>query len=103
MSCVCGSADCPAGGRAASAVLIHVIAEQCTVGGTGDASGVMAGYEGLIPAELIAELAKSARLRPLSHPRDAAPECGYIPSRALADFVRFRDLTCRFPNCDEAA
>jgi hypothetical protein len=84
-------------------VLIHVIAEQSTVEGTGDAPGVMAGYEGLIPAELIAELAKSARLRPLIHPRDAAPECGYTPSRALADFVRFRDLTCRFPNCDEAA
>jgi hypothetical protein len=103
LSCRCGSADCPAGGRAASAVLIHVIAEQSTVEGTGDAPGVMAGYEGLIPAELIAELAKSARLRPLIHPRDAAPECGYTPSRALADFVRFRDLTCRFPGCDEAA
>jgi hypothetical protein len=103
LSCRCGSADCPAGGRAASAVLIHVIAEQSTVEGTGDAPGVMAGYEGLVPAELIAELAKSARLRPLIHPRDAAPECGYTPSRALADFVRFRDLTCRFPNCDEAA
>ncbi|MCW2555199.1 MAG: 13e12 repeat-containing protein, partial [Mycobacterium sp.] len=53
----------------------------------------------LLPPELIAELAKAARLRPLVHPRDAAPEAGYVPSRALAEFVRLRDLTCRFPGC----
>ena len=26
-----------------------------------------------------------------------------MPSRKLADFVRCRDLTCRFPGCDEPA
>jgi hypothetical protein len=26
-----------------------------------------------------------------------------VPSRQLADFVRCRDLTCRFPGCDEPA
>jgi hypothetical protein len=57
----------------------------------------------LIPAELVAELANSATLRPLIHPGDAPPECGYLPSRALADFVRCRDLTCRFPGCDRPA
>ena len=103
LSCRCGRADCTAEGNAASPVVIHVIAEKSTVQGTGDAPGAMAGYEGLIPAELIAELAQTARLRPLIHPGDAPPECGYIPSRALADFVRFRDLTCRFPNCDQPA
>jgi hypothetical protein len=103
LGCRCGQPECPAKGNAASAVLIHVIAEQATVEGTGDAPGAMAGCEWLIPAELIAELATTARLRPLIHPADAAPEPGYVPSRTLADFVRSRDLTCRFPNCDVPA
>ena len=31
------------------------------------------------------------------------PEPGYVPSKALADFVRCRDLTCRWPGCDRPA
>jgi len=50
--------------------------------------------------DALRELAKSARLKPLIVPKDAPPEKGYRPSVALADFVRFRDLTCRFPGCD---
>ena len=38
-----------------------MIAEQATVEGTGDAPAAMIGYDGLIPAELIAELATTAR------------------------------------------
>gem|GEM_PF-6572891 len=67
LGCRCGEADCPAGGKAASATVIHVIAEAATVAGTGHSPGAMPGHEGLIPAELIAELAASARLRPLIH------------------------------------
>ena len=63
----------------------------------------MIGFEGLIPAEMITELAKAARLRPLVHPVDCRPEGGYVPSRGLADFVRCRDLTCRFPGCSAPA
>ncbi|HEY6573365.1 MAG TPA: HNH endonuclease signature motif containing protein, partial [Mycobacterium sp.] len=99
LGCRCARPDCPAGGNTASAVVIHVIAEQATVEGTGDTPAAMIGYDGLIPAELIAELAHTARLRPLLHPGDAPAEAGYRPSKALADFVRHRDLTCRFPNC----
>jgi hypothetical protein len=84
-------------------VVIHVIAEQATVDGRGDTPGMLSGYEGLIPPELIAKLAASARLRPLIHPGGAAPECGYTPSRALAEFVRCRDVTCRAPGCDRPA
>jgi hypothetical protein len=48
-------------------------------------------------------LAASAKLVPLIHPADAPPENGYVPSKALADFVRCRDLTCRWPGCDQPA
>jgi hypothetical protein len=84
-------------------VVIHVIAERATVEGTGTTPAAMIDYDGLLPADLIAELAKSARLRPLVHPTHADPEPGYTPSRALADFVRCRDLTCRFPGCSRPA
>lgn len=103
MGCRCGSMNCPAGGKAASTVVIHVIAEAATVEGVGHTPAAMSGYEGLIPAELIAELAASARLRPLIHPADAPNEPGYLPSQALAAYVRARDMTCRAPNCDQPA
>jgi len=99
LGCRCGQAHCPAAGEVASAVVIHVIAEQATVDGTGNAPAAMIGFEGLIPPELAAELAKAARLRPVVHPVDCRAEGGYVPSRTLADFVRCRDLTCRFPGC----
>ncbi|WP_101950667.1 HNH endonuclease signature motif containing protein [Mycobacterium sp. 3519A] len=59
---------------------------------------------GILPAPLLAaKLAATAVIRPLIHPGDAPPEPRYTPSRALADFVRCRDMTCRFPGCDEPA
>ena len=61
------------------------------------------GANTLIPGELLLELAKQAKLSPLIHPVDLPPESGYRPSRALADFVRSRDLTCRAPGCDKPA
>ncbi|MGV0680767.1 HNH endonuclease, partial [Mycolicibacterium fortuitum] len=30
-------------------------------------------------------------------------EPGYRPSMALSEFIRWRDLTCRFPGCDAPA
>jgi hypothetical protein len=104
LACQCGRTDCAAGKRpAASPVLIHLIADQATIQGTSSAPGSLVGAEGLITPELLAELATSATLVPLIHPGDAAPENGYVPSKALADFVRCRDLTCRWPGCDEPA
>ena len=41
-----------------------------------------------------------AELRPVLHPGERPPEPRYRPSAALANFVRCRDLTCRFPGCD---
>lgn len=73
----------------ASNVVIHVVADQGAV-------------EGLTPAELIAELARSARLVPVDMPA-AVPEPGYRPSATLAEFVRCPDPTCRAPGCDRPA
>lgn len=103
LGCRCGRTDCAAGTRPASPVVVHVIAEQASLAGTGAAPGCEIGAQGLIPPELVAELAASATVVPLVHPGDAPPEPGYVPSRALADFVRCRDLTCRWPGCDRPA
>jgi hypothetical protein len=104
LSCRCGKGDCPAGGVASRpTVTIHVVATQSTVEGRSDAPGYLVGNGELIPAELVAELAREARLRPVIHPADAAPEPGYAPSGRLAEFVRARDLTCRAPGCDRPA
>ena len=101
LGCRCGSPDCDADPRPAGPVVIHVVAEQASVEGRGTTPGAVAGLEELLPAEVIAELAKSSRLILLSPP--TGPEPGYTPSAKLADFVRCRDLTCRAPGCDRPA
>ncbi|MGC2652848.1 MAG: HNH endonuclease signature motif containing protein [Mycobacterium sp.] len=102
LACCCGSADCSAVTPRKSNVVIHVVAEQASVEGTGTTPAVLLGGEGLISAELVAELAKAARLQPLGIAVDG-PEPGYTPSARLAEFVRCRDLTCRAPGCDHPA
>jgi hypothetical protein len=104
LQCRCGQPTCAAAtAPAPSPVVIHVVANQSSVDGTAPEPGAIIGTETLIPAELVAQLAESARLRPLIQPGVALPERGYVPSQALADFVRCRDLTCRFPGCDQPA
>jgi hypothetical protein len=126
LACACGGPDCPAAASAvaASSVVVHVIAEEPSLTDTTPAQldgahpaptpapatapghttpGVVVGGA-ILPAPLLAAtLARSATIRPLIHPGDAPPEPRYRPSRGLADFVRCRDLTCRFPGCDEPA
>ncbi|MBX9642035.1 MAG: HNH endonuclease [Mycobacteriaceae bacterium] len=104
LGCECGRADCTAAGRKASSpVVIHVIAEQATLNGTGDNPACVLGAQDLITPDLLAELAKTAKQVPLIHPGYSAPEPQYVPSQQLADFVRARDLTCRWPGCDVPA
>lgn len=103
LMCRCENPDCPATEVVPSPVVIHVIADQSTLDGRSDRPGYLMGADVLIPAELLRDIAAQAKLRPLRHPADAAAEPRYQPSRALADFVRARDLTCRAPGCDRAA
>ncbi len=55
----------------------------------GTTPGFMAGVDELIPPEVVAELAKSATLRPLAFPAGSEPR--YTPSAKLVDFVRCRE------------
>lgn len=50
--------------------------------------------------QFAATLAKTATLKWIVHPGQAPPEPRYVPSAKLAELVRCRDLTCRFPGCD---
>jgi Domain of unknown function (DUF222) len=101
LGCRCGTSGCCAGQRPAEPVVIHVVAEQGTLEGRSATPGSVLGADGLIPPHAMAELAKSAKLRPLLPP--AGAESQYTPSANLAAFVRARDLTCRAPGCDRAA
>jgi Domain of unknown function (DUF222) len=59
---------------------------------------------GMLPAPLLAaKIAGTAKIVPIVHPGGAPPERRYVPTAALAWFVRCRDMTCRFPGCDEPA
>ena len=102
--CGCGRTECELtstrGQR--SGVVVHVVADQSALDGSSENPAVVEG-NALLPAEVLRELARSARLQPLTFPADAAPEPGYQPSSKLADFVRARDLTCRAPGCDRPA
>ena len=97
--CACGSGDCPAlGAGGAAPVIIHVLAEQATVEGAGSTPGYLPGF-GIQPAESVRRQAGNAKLKPLPLPADESQR-GYRPTVALAEFICWRDLTCRWPGCD---
>ncbi len=104
LACQCGREDCPAGAQraAATSAVIHVLAEQTTLDGSSDKPGYLPGF-GVLPAESVREVAKSAQLKPLTVPTGTEPDPGYRPSAKTMEFVRWRDLTCRWPNCDKPA
>ena len=82
-------------------VVITVLAEQATLDGSSDQPGYLPGF-GILPAESVRELAAAgAPTKPLTRPSGSEP--AYRASTTLATFLRWRDLTCRFPACDAAA
>jgi hypothetical protein len=104
LACECGRDDCPAGATraAAATAVIHVLAEQATLEGTSDKPGYLLGL-GILPAESVRELAATATLKPVAIPTQAEPDPGYRPSAKTLEFIRWRDLTCRWPGCEQPA
>jgi Domain of unknown function (DUF222) len=113
--CECGSDTCPTAGESRpSNVVVHVVAEQAAVDAAtapttpseqavkNPPSAVILGG-GVLPNPLLKELIRGgAKVRPISMP-SAEPEPGYRPSAELAQFVRMRDMFCRFVGCDVPA
>ena len=56
-----------------------------------------------LPGAIARRAALNATVITIVHPGLAPPEPRYTPSRQLADFVRCRDVTCRFPGCHAPA
>ena len=104
MTCDCGSKECPAGveGAEPEQIIIHVLAEAATLSGDSDRPALLPGY-GAVPAETVRSVATRAKLRQVAAPHQLRAEAQYRPSTALADFIRARDLCCRFPGCDKPA
>lgn len=105
LPCACGNPDCPARQPARAdedglRIVVHMVADEPTITGSGDAPGYMAGF-GVLPPEKVRELLASeyTRVRPVAVTDSSA----YRPPRALADFIRCRDRLCRFPGCDRMA
>lgn len=79
-----------------------MLAEAATLDGRSETPGFLPGY-GCLPPGMLRELAGAARLRPLTPAALLCAEPRYRPSAALADYIRCRDLHCRFPGCDRPA
>jgi hypothetical protein len=109
LTCLCGLDHCDAATTTPSTVVIHVVAHADSTEANADPGEPLATPPGviiggpLLPGPVVARAARTAKLVPIVHPGNAPPEPRYTPSRALADFVRARDLTCRFPHCDVPA
>jgi hypothetical protein len=124
LQCRCTSLNCPKRDAIASPYVIHAFTgpgadghggpSADTVGEGGPKSaGEVADFPDLpatlvrndrvVPPEQATSIAEHGTVRRLVHPGGAAPEPRYRPSRSLGDFVRCRDLACRFPGCDVPA
>ena len=126
LACACGQSDCGARQRddvPAKNAVVYVIAEQESVqAATAESEATAAAARadnaaiagcsappafvfggGVLPTPLLGAILDRATQREVGHPGQTAPEPRYAPSRQTAEFVRCRDLTCRFPGCDKPA
>lgn len=76
--------------------------QPAPTGPTEATPGVLLGG-GLLPAPVLATLAPRASVRTIVHPGASPPEPRYRPSGKLDEFVRCRDMTCRYPGCNVPA
>ncbi len=108
LACACGSAACPVAGDeppTKSLVVIKVLSDQTAIDAARSAdkaesvgTAIIPGY-GVLPTPMLAELLRNgAKVAPLAAPCEKA-DPGYRPTMRTAEFVRARDLTCRFPGC----
>ena len=129
LACRFGSPTCPAAAeQPQSAVVIHVITDEATLDAAHEsqhaaqeseeqpaargsdptprpkpATAALLMGHGVLPTQLLAEaIANGAAITAIRAP-GSEPEPRYRPSAALAEFVRMRDLFCRFPGCDVSA
>lgn len=101
LACMCGQSDCLAEPLTVSSaapcarLIVHIVTDRA---GT---TAVIPGY-GQIDADAVAEANRNATVRTVDPPPDRA-DPRHDPSAKIAEFVRCRDLTCRFPGCDVPA
>jgi hypothetical protein len=79
-----------------------VLAEQATLDGPGHDHPGYLRVSGFCPPSRCELATAGATVTPVALPTDQ-PAAGYRPTATQAAFVRWRDLTCRFPGCDAPA
>ena len=111
---ITGAGARPTGARAPAScgpvvpAVVHVTVPAATALGLGGEPGDLAGH-GPVPASMARRLAAgggSWRKVTVDPATGAVTEVGrtaYTPAAALADLVRARDRTCRFPGCRQPA
>lgn len=107
LACTCDRPDCPTGAKPGEKptgprVVINVVASEETVSARSQQPGYLSGF-GVIDADQVRELATAAAQRMLDPAFDAAAAMRYQPTAAMENWIRCRDLTCRFPGCDQPA
>ena len=105
--CHCASGVARRGGRGDGKPLVQIVVGLDTLNGAHDLPAELVGY-GPIPSDLAREAAADAVWKRLvTDPVSGAlldhGRRVYRPPAALDDFVKARDLTCRFPTCNRRA
>ena len=115
LACACGLPTCPVTADqppSKSCVVVRVLVDQTaldaaarpamTTAPATAGTAIVPGH-GVLPTPMLAELLRrGAKVAPLRPPCEK-PESTYRPTPRTAEFVRTRDLTCRFPGCHAPA